>query len=181
MKGDVATANSVYQACITGNVILADTLLRSRQLKSETESAAEINKVRVYILNNAEGLADYRLQLDHTERIGLRGMGAMEGNVDKLAANRMKKRGMSWTKRGIRRMACIIRLQRSGKLCSWSIDRTERIPYTKPLIRPVQDKDTKDAHYATWLNATIPALSGPHSNRPWARALRSLAHGSTLL
>ena len=67
LKGDVATANSVYEACITGNVVLADTLLRSRQLKSEPEAAAEINKVRGYLLNNAQGLVDYRLQLDDTE------------------------------------------------------------------------------------------------------------------
>ena len=178
LKGDVAMANSVYQACITGNVVLADTLLRSTQLRSDPDAAAEITRVRHYILNNAEGLADYRLQLDHTENIGLRGMGAMEGNVDKLAANRMKKRGMSWTKRGIRRMACILQLQQSGKICSWPTKRTERTPFAKPSIRPAAEKDTKDTHYATWLEVNMPALSGPHSNRPWVQALRSLAHGA---
>jgi hypothetical protein len=181
LKGDVATANGVYQACITGNVVAADTLLRSTQLKSDPDAAAEITRVRHYILNNAEGLADYRMQLDHTKSIGLRGMGAMEGNVDKLAANRMKKRGMSWTMRGIRRMACIIQLQQSGKICSWPTKRTERTPFVKPSIRPAENKDTKVAHYATWLDVNMPALSGPHSNRPWAQALRSLAHGGILL
>jgi len=181
LKGNVSVANDVYQACITGNVVLADTLLRSRQIESDQETTAEITRVRHYILNNAEGLTDYRLQLNPDERIGLRGMGGMEGNVDKLAANRMKKRGMSWTKRGIRRMACIIQLQKSGKICSWPTKRTERIPFTKPSIRPAADKDTKDDHYATWLDVNIPALSGPHGNRPWARILRSIAHEGTLL
>ena len=181
LRGDVATANEVYHACIEGNVVLADTLLRSRQLKSEPDDAAEIIRVRHYILNNAEGLADYRLQLGQCESTGLRGMGAMEGNVDKLAANRMKKRGMSWTKRGIRRMARILQLQQSGEICSWPVKQERRTPYNKKPIRPVADKDTKDAHYATWLDVTLPALSGPQSNRPWAQVLRSLAHGGTLL
>jgi len=177
LKGDVAAANDVYQACITGNVALADTLLRSMQLKSPPETAIEIRQVRNYLINNMEGLADYRLKLDQTESIGLRGMGAMEGNVDKLAANRMKKRGMSWTIRGIQRMSRVIQLQQQGKICSWPITQTKPKPFTKQPIRPAANKDSKETHYATWLEVGIPALTGPHGNRPWARALRSLAHG----
>jgi len=180
LKGDLVAANEVYQACITGNVALADTLLRSRQLKSTPEAAVEIRQVRNYIINNMEGLADYRLKLDLTESSGLRGMGTMEGNIDKLAANRMKKRGMSWTIRGIRRMARIIQLQQQCEICSWPTIPTTPKPFTKPPIRPAANKDTKEAHYATWLEVGVPALTGPHSNRPWARVLRSLAHGGLL-
>jgi hypothetical protein len=181
LKGDVTTANEVYQACVTGNIEIADSLLLKTQHTVTPEAAAEIRRVRNYLLNNATGLADYRLHLKDTDVTNLRGMGAMEGNVDKLAANRMKKRGMSWTKKGIRRMARLIQLQQSGKVCSWPTKRTERTPFMKSPIRPAGNNDTKDAHYATWLDVTMPALSGPHSNRPWARALRSLAHGGILL
>lgn len=34
-----------------------------------------------------------------------------------------------------------------------------------------QDKDD-----GTWLNARLPALCGPHSDRPGAQVLRALAH-----
>ena len=43
-------------------------------------------------MNNASGLRDYRLEVGYE---GLRGLGAIESNVDKLVASRMKKRGMS--------------------------------------------------------------------------------------
>lgn len=177
LRHDIATANEVYQACITGNVALADTLLHSRQLKSSPETAVEIRQVRNYIINNMEGLADYRMRLENTDVTGLRGMGAMEANVDKLAANRMKKRGMSWTEKGIQRMARILQLQQQGKICSWPTEKTDRTSFTKSPNRPAAAIDTKDTHYATWLDHNLPALSGPHSNRPWVQALRSLAHG----
>lgn len=185
LRGDVATANRVYQACVAGDVALADWLLLKTQLQSDSDAAIEIARARAYILDNAAGLADYRRRLgdsDPPEADGLRGLGAIEGNVDKLAANRMKKRGMSWTRQGIRRMACLIRLQQSGEVCSWPTKRTEPTRlWGKQPARPTKNKNEKQAHYATWLNMNMPALSGPHSNRPWARVLRALTHGGNSL
>ena len=43
-------------------------------------------------------------------------LGTMESNGDKLTANRMKKRGMSWTIRGAHRMAKVTQLNRNGEL-----------------------------------------------------------------
>lgn len=175
LRGDAETANTVYRSCVAGDVASADALLLEAQLGSDPDTANEIARARAYLLDNATGLRDYRLGLGDAHVAGLRGLGAMEGNVDKLAANRMKKRGMSWTRTGIRRMACLIRLQQSGKVCSWPTKRDERVPLVKPPIRPTQNKDEKQGHYATWLNTNMPALSGPYKNRPWARALRALA------
>ena len=68
---------------------------------------------------------------------GLRGLGAIEGNVDKLIADRMKKRGMSLTKRGMsltkrgaNRMARLINLRERGNLntCVKYQNRTQHIP-----------------------------------------------------
>jgi hypothetical protein len=50
---------------------------------------------------------------------GLRGLGAIEGNIDKLIANRMKRRDMSWTIKGAQRMSRLISLREMGKLHSW--------------------------------------------------------------
>lgn len=176
LRGDVEAANRVYTACIAGDVALADSLLLKEQLGSDSDAAIEVGRARAYILDNAAGLADYRVRLGEAQVAGLRGLGAMEGNVDKLAANRMKKRGMSWTKRGIRRMACLVRLHQSGEVSSWPTKRPQPTHPPKQANRPAQNKDEKNQHYATWLNMNMPALSGPHSNRPWALALRALAH-----
>jgi hypothetical protein len=67
---------------------------------------------------------------------GLRGLGAIEGNVDKLIAERLKKRGMSWTKQGADRMARLISLREMGKLNTW-IERPskpQRVPARERII-----------------------------------------------
>jgi hypothetical protein len=48
-------------------------------------------------VNNSAGLRGYPLGVAGA---GLRRLGAIHGNIDKFVANRMKKRGMSWTIRG---------------------------------------------------------------------------------
>jgi hypothetical protein len=58
---------------------------------------AEVAQLRRYLMENSFGLRGYRLEVDGD---GRRGLGAIEGNIDKLIANRMKKRGMSWTIKG---------------------------------------------------------------------------------
>jgi hypothetical protein len=194
LHGDLEIANQVYRACVRGEAALADSLLAQVQIQASSTDAPEIARLRAYILDNAAGLGDYRLKLGDTDTTGLRGLGAMEGNVDKLAANRMKKRGMSWTKRGIRRMACLIRLQRSGEACYWPTKPTEsrstgKAPAGRPFgkLRAVSSvtacrrPDKKGSHYAMYLNMNMPALSGPHHNRPWAKTLRKLAYGGNTL
>jgi hypothetical protein len=82
----------VYKSCITGEVDKVDGLLKEAQKKANGDSAKEIMRLRGYLMGNCYGLRDYRLEVDGD---GLRGLGAIEGNVDKLIADRMKKRGMS--------------------------------------------------------------------------------------
>lgn len=59
-------------------------------------------------MDNRYGLRDCRLVIDGD---GLRGLGAIKGNVDKLVADRMKKQGMSWTKQGADGVARLISLR----------------------------------------------------------------------
>lgn len=182
LAGDREGANRVYHACVRGDVALADSLLVQAQGRSSADDALQIARVRAYILDNAAGLADYRLRLEDGETTGLRGLGAMEGNVDKLAANRMKKRGMSWTKRGAHRMARLLQMQQWGEVCSWPTKPTEPKPLVKALTGPrTKIKGRKPRDEGSWLNMNIPALSGPHSNRPWAHALKTMAHGGKSL
>ncbi len=164
----------IYQAAITGEIAKVDRLLVKAQGKIDSDRGKEIMRLRTYLMENCYGLRDYRLEVNGD---GLRGLGAIEGNVDKLIADRMKKRGMSWTKRGAGRMARLITLRESGQLNTW-------IKYqSKPQHIPSREKTTlKEAQYqdednGAWLSAGLPALHGPHSNRPWVQVLWALTHG----
>jgi len=82
----------LYQACVTGQIGKVERLLTQAQGKADSDKAREIMRLRGYLMENCYGLRDYRLEVDGE---GLRGLGAIEANVDKLIADRMKKRGMS--------------------------------------------------------------------------------------
>lgn len=89
--------------------------------KARGEQAERIARAYHYLRENRSGLADYRLALGE-EGKGLRRLGAIEGNVDKLIARRMKNQGMSWTIKGIRSLLCVRFLVLEGKLKSLLLD-----------------------------------------------------------
>ena len=167
-------AGEVYRACITGDVAQADAILQQAQESAQSEAAEPIAELRGYLLNNAHGLRDYRLITGYD---GLRGLGAIEGNVDKLIANRMKKRGMSWTKRGANRMARLINLREQGQLHLWVNHRGRQPKSQSPPIPVPALSRTRTAREGVggWLEAVLPAPYGPQANHPWAQVLRSIA------
>jgi len=170
---DNELAAEVYQACIKGEVVKVDRLLIELQQKVSCEDAKEIARLRGYLMENSFGLRDYRLEVSGD---GLRGLGAIEGNVDKLVANRMKKRGMSWTIKGAQRMARLISLREMGKLHSWIThkDKTDSQPSSEGIRSETPSLKKDDGN---WLKVGLPALDGPHQNRPWVQILRTLAYG----
>ncbi|MEI6310339.1 MAG: hypothetical protein WCP58_11950 [bacterium] len=73
-------------------------------------------------------------------------------------------------------MAKILALRSNGELDEWM--RKRRL--CKPLSLEVEGK-AQDKLRRPWkrkgeetLHYSLPALSGPHANRPWAQALRNL-------
>ena len=163
----------VYQACITGQTEKADKLLVEAQQKADADRQKEIMGLRGYLMANCYGLRDYRLEVGGDD--GLRGLGAIEGNVDKLVANRMKKRGMSWTINGAQRMARLIRLRETGQLHSW-IPGADGLRDSQPPKKKISNRKTPEEHPGAWLDAGMPALHGPHQNRHWVQALRTLTY-----
>ena len=119
-------------------------------------------------------LPDYRQRLgDEYKGIALFGMGAAETMVDKKIANRMKKRGMSWSRDGAAAMAALQMLRSNGQLFSW-LDRHPENDVQNPvpqLQRHVLTEGKGDL--GDWLKVTMPALCG--STRPWVKALRGLS------
>lgn len=174
---DIGLAIEVYQACIKGEALEADRLLAEAQEAAAGKAdgkADEIRRLRGYLLHNAAGLRDYRLEINNPD-LNLRGMGAMESNVDKLSANRMKKRGMSWRISGARRMTKLICLREMGKLHSWiasSNNESQTLTKTENDIAHRKINDT-----GTWLRVRIPAFQ-ESPDRVWVDILRQITNGS---
>jgi len=82
-------AMEVYQACVSGEIDKVEKILMQAQQEATVEGGKEVARLRGYLMENAFGLRVYRLEVAGDD---LRGLGAIEGNVDKLVANRMKKR-----------------------------------------------------------------------------------------
>jgi hypothetical protein len=77
-----------------GNIPEALLLLEKEKSKN-SQKKNELNELATYLINNAKGIN----ALDRLKEAGLPvdTMGAIEGNIDKILANRFKKRGMSWS------------------------------------------------------------------------------------
>ena len=165
----------IYESCIRGEIDEVDRLLTETQEKAAGDKAKEIMKLRGYLMDNCYGLRDYRLEVDGD---GLRGLGAIEGNVDKLIVDRMKKRGMSWSKRGADRMARLISLREMTELNAWiKCQGTPQYTPVKERIMPDRGQYRGKKDDGAWLKAEVPALYGPHSDHPWVQILRALMHG----
>lgn len=101
--------------------------------------------------------------------VGARGLGAMESNEDKLFADRMKKRSLSWTKSGARLMGKAIELSFNGELRRHCGRRMTDAGRDMSLSF---DLFETQARYGK--GVSIPAFEGPHASRPWVRVLRDL-------
>ncbi|MCL8209275.1 MAG: hypothetical protein K6V97_14585 [Actinomycetia bacterium] len=105
-------------------------------------------------------------------------LGAMEGEVYHRVAHRIKRHGAQWSEVGndpLVRMVAAAANGMLGEACA----RVRSTPGARagnrdsapPLVRR-EPGDTDGA----WLQAPLPALQGPHADRPWVRwVLRELA------
>jgi hypothetical protein len=147
------------QADITG----LEAVFEKALLCAKSKTAAKINKAKAYLFANKDGLSKETPE---------RGLGTMEGQIDKTLAVRFKRRGMSWSLTGAHRMARMCELRENGELLT--------------RLRQVHDVAVAPANVASysvslprdssdWLAAHLPALTGSHSSRPWVGVLRDLA------
>ena len=167
----------VYQACNEGNYSLALSYLDKAKGEATLEEKQKIEQVTGYLIDNAAGLRDYRLDAG-TEGKHLRRTGAIESNVDKLVANRMKKRGMSWTIAGARHMACLLMVAEEGQL--GRVCRPVKKKKPSLSLRKVRQILVKNytEYPGKWLQANLPALYGPHVNHPWVKSLKHISEVS---
>lgn len=82
---------------------------------------------------------------------------------------------MSWTVAGGHNMAKVIQLRNNGQLEEWAYARTGRGSEREDLegaagrLRAEMKRDPQ-----AWLDAHLPAIDGPPSDRPWVRVLRGI-------
>ena len=99
-------------------------------------------------------------------------------------ANRMKKRGMSWTIRGAHRMAKVVQLVHNGELAEFCRNQTRRRRSARHRLEQPSRQGSEvvsKTRVSDWAAASVPALSGPHCSRPWTNSLRNLVQPTHLL
>jgi hypothetical protein len=169
----------LFQQATAGNLDAVLTTLSDLQAKAqEGRSEGRLEQLKGYLKDNADGLTDYRLRLPLTpkERQTLPGLGTVEGNIDKILARRFKRRGMSWSPEGAHRLAKILALRSNGTLADWIGKQRVHRPLApeirqraqETLRRPWKRKGEEILRY------DLPALYGPHADRPWVGVLRTL-------
>jgi hypothetical protein len=162
---------AIYQAIRAGEVAEARRWVESLIPRD----GQGVHKSRQYVERNLEKGRDWRTQ---SQREG-RGLGVMESNEDKLVANRMKKRGLSWTIAGALRMNKAIQLAANGEVrlfCERKQPGETRQMRVLPIVSPPRSNGRQK-----WLEAGLPALVGPHASRPWVKRLRDMTYNLHLL
>ena len=128
----------------------------------------ELNDLATYLINNAEGIN----AVDRLKEAGLPvdTMGAIEGNIDKVLANRFKKRGMSWSPSGALNLAKVGQLIINDNWDDfWPAEEEVILKQIKPQEQYHLPKEDKyDRKYS------LPVLVGPHQDRSWVKQLKEL-------
>lgn len=170
--------NPVYRVCNERDLPVAFGLLYEALIKAKGKEKEKIEQVIEYLADNMQGLKDYRSNIGEAGK-RLRRTGAIESNVDKLAANRLKKRGMSWTIAGANRMVCLTILCFEGKLSEVCHPKKVKDKVAPPVkkLRRLLTKTYSEAE-GKWLQASLPSLYGPHVNRPWVQSLKHISEVS---
>lgn len=177
---DQETKSRVWQAIELGEPAVALNILKETQPRAQGEQSRRLAHACSYLQSNLDGIRDYRLDIKGTAA-GLRRTGAIEGNVDKFVARRMKNQGMSWSVRGISSLLCIRRILHENNLGGWlSRPFQNEIPNlpARKVRRIINNLSMQEPD--GWLKAGVPALRGPHAARPWVNQLRSLVETPTL-
>lgn len=157
---------------------LRENLKKARQYRHKKTDKEKVDRLKKYLLKNW-GFIQNKKQDQRIEKLGLpediRGLGAMESNIDKVLANRFKKRGMRWSREGARNLAKIIIADRNNTL-EKHLDKVNWEFKTDDLNKAyntVQKKYSRSESEV--LKVTMPALKGPKSGQDWVKGLKNIS------
>jgi hypothetical protein len=124
-----------------------------------------------YIANNRQGITNQVTLRDKD----IAKTGAIESNVKLAITNRFKK-GKSWSKKGGLSLLKVKETFLNGKWDTWWKKQRNHpinlIPFKPPLSASCF---SKEASSSAVIQAKIPALDGPHQDKPWVGVLRKLS------
>ena len=125
-----------------------------------------------YIAHNRQGITNQVTLKDKD----IAKTGAIESNVKLAISNRLKKQGKSWSKRGALALLKVKETILNGNWDSWwKKERNHPIkvtPHKPPLSASCFSKEVSSSAV---IQARIPALDGPHQDKPWVGVLRKLS------
>lgn len=134
--------------------------------------ADELEDLRRYLFNNRNwinGVKHLKQRLPKEEKHLIGHTGAMEGNIDKVLANRFKKRGYRWSWRGCESLVKVGIRYLNGN--TWPDQTPSAESAARPVISEITiSKKDRPAY-------ELPVLSGPHQGREWVKQLRHLIQG----
>jgi len=108
----------------------------------------------------------------------LRGTGVIEGNIDKVIANRFKKRGRGWSMRGANALLKVGTKIRNGDWDNWwAEERNQALPEVlthQEIKRLIPDNLRDDKVWGEPAEANLPILRGPFQGYPYVEVIREL-------
>jgi len=162
--------NQLVHRCCTLGLEAVEDELRELLFKAVGTRREKIGKFANYLYQNADVLIDYERRLPEGSEYCC-GLGAIEGNVDKLVVHRMKGRGRSWSRTGARAMLALCRHKTELQ------QKAFRLPPLHPdegRNRSTRRSRTKDAD---WLQRNVPVLHSSAEGRPWVQSLKKRING----
>ena len=155
------------------------TLIREMiQKPKDPKEKRDLKALYAYIHQNREGINSLDRIQDKEMKTRIRGCGAIESNVDKFIAHRMKKKGMSWSMKGALGLLKVKEKIMNHEWDSWwGRDRDQKIEVRSHAWPELTSQDfwKKETGVTSLLEAEIPALQGSDRNKPWAKVLKELS------
>jgi hypothetical protein len=171
---DSEVLKSIRNSLTRGDTAAIFSLLDNTANSAKGDKRIDIKKLSNYLSSNLSGLKIYP-KVDSEWR----GTGAIEGNIDKFIARRMKNQGMSWSVQGIRRMLWLRIAIYENKLDEYLAAKPDTVSSFKlpnKTIRKVVDKKLKQ-DYSQYFNAGLPAVIGTDASKPWVKVLKNIVEG----
>uniref|UniRef100_UPI000B1D2979 ISLre2 family transposase n=1 Tax=Alicyclobacillus mali (ex Roth et al. 2021) TaxID=1123961 RepID=UPI000B1D2979 len=160
----------VWDAVGSGDWSQVEKVLRKAESQSEGAKKQRISKLKSYMEKNWEGI------VSDGDVVSL---GTIEGQVFHHVARRMKRHGARWSKSGADALVRLVAARSNQEpLRVRRLSRFEVQPNELANGKRVNEAElTRHAKEAVrWLERQMPALVGPHADRPWVKyVLRELS------
>ena len=146
-----------------------DTLLLDSENPKQRDLLANFYS---YISHNRQGITNQTILKDKD----IAKTGAIESNVKLAIANRFKKQGRSWSKKGAFSLLKVKETILNGNWNSWWKKERNHPIKVSPLKPPLSASFfNKEVSSSPVIQARIPALNGPNQDKPWVGVLRKLS------